>query len=170
MARDTGSVTTSFGDKTTSPTGSDISRVLVQLAGPLRRGVQRVGRAEASPDDGGVVLPEPQVEVLRLLTSGGPWTTGALAARLDVAPSTLSNVLRDLESAGLATRTRVPDDQRLVDVRAQQAGLDALATQERRAAGAVEACVRTLEEADRQALRAALPALARLVDALGAAR
>ncbi|MGN8245581.1 MarR family winged helix-turn-helix transcriptional regulator [Cellulomonas soli] len=141
---------------------------LVQLLGPLRRGIHRVTRADGSGSPADEPLPPPpQVEVLRLLAGGGSWSTGALAERLELAASTLSNLLRDMEGRGLVERARVPDDQRRVVVSLRSSGRAALRHHDAHAARVLGTYLATLSEGDQVALRAALPALARLTDALG---
>lgn len=165
-------VTESSGGKGNARTSIDVGSALVQLVGPLRRGVQRAARtAPVSPDDREAAgATEPQIEVLRLLATGGPWSTSTLAARLDLAPSTLSNLLRELERDGRVVRSRVRDDQRRVDVTVQQPGLEALDRHARRAAQAVQGHVQALPQVDQEALALAMPALARLVDSLSSDR
>ncbi|GAA3821963.1 MarR family winged helix-turn-helix transcriptional regulator [Cellulomonas soli] len=149
---------------------------LSQLIGPLRRGIHRVSRADdvSARVTGSQVaerhVTEPQIEVLRLLASGGAaWSTGTLAVRLDLAPSTLSNLLKAMERGGLITRTRVVDDQRRVDVAVQESGLEALRRHDAHVAHVLDGYLAGLSEHDRDALERALPALARLTDALGGA-
>ncbi|MGW7521149.1 MarR family transcriptional regulator, partial [Streptomyces sp. NPDC054796] len=73
------------------------------LLGPLRRAVLRATRnSEGLPD-----LPEAQIELLRTLsTAPEGLSPGAVAARLRVARSTVSNLVRVMSAAGLVERVR----------------------------------------------------------------
>ncbi|WP_449385217.1 MarR family transcriptional regulator [Cellulomonas soli] len=124
-------------------------------------------RADDAPQLDEPLPPAPQVEVLRLLAGEGSWSTGALAERLELAASTLSNLLRDMEGHGLVERTRVPDDQRRVEVHLRTSGRAALRRHDVHTARVLGTYLARLSDDDQAALRAALPALARLTDALG---
>lgn len=56
----------------------------------------------------------PQYLVLNLLWSEDGQTVGALAAQLDLEPSTLTPLLKRLEASGLVTRARNPANERQV--------------------------------------------------------
>jgi DNA-binding MarR family transcriptional regulator len=59
-----------------------------------------------------------QFRILVVLTGAGPHRLGALAARLDVVPSTFSRTIDRMEAGGWAARTPSPDSRRevIVDV------------------------------------------------------
>ena len=59
----------------------------------------------------------PQYLVLLALWEGDGRTVGAIAARLGLEPSTVTPLMKRLETAELVTRTRNPDDERQVQVR-----------------------------------------------------
>lgn len=87
-------------------TAADLGRLL----GPLRRALLRSTRAtEDLPD-----LPEAQIEVLRVLAAEGPLGTSAVAERLRISPSTVSNLVRSMMAAGLVQRRRSESDLRAV--------------------------------------------------------
>src|SRR5438270_9552622 len=67
-----------------------------------------------------------QLSALSVLM-GGPRTLGELAAAEQVQPPTMSRLVRELEDAGLATRTRDEDDARVVWVESTAAGQELLA-------------------------------------------
>lgn len=143
---------------------------LSQLLGPLRRGIHRVTRTDGGTPRPDEPLPSPpQVEVLRLLATASSWSTGALAERLELAPSTLSNLLREMEGRGLLERARVPHDQRRVEVTIRSSGRAALLSHDTHTARVLDTYLSRLSPQDQEALRDALPALARLTDALGGA-
>lgn len=64
----------------------------------------------------------PQYLVLLVLWETGTATVSALGARLHLDSGTLSPLLRRLESTGLVTRTRVPGDDRSVEIGLTEAG------------------------------------------------
>ncbi|MGW2712248.1 MarR family winged helix-turn-helix transcriptional regulator [Streptomyces sp. NPDC001356] len=135
------------------------------LLGPLRRAVLRATRnAEGLPD-----LPEAQIELLRALSSSPEGLSpGAVAERLRVAPSTVSNLVRTMSGARLVERVRPEHDQRTVILTASQEALNLLERYDRASTAALTQVVEELPDSDRAALDQALPALDRLVTALQA--
>jgi DNA-binding MarR family transcriptional regulator len=61
-------------------------------------------------------LTYPQYLVLVLLWSDGPLTVGTLGDRLELDSGTLSPLLRRMEEAGIVTRTRGVEDERVVTI------------------------------------------------------
>ncbi|HET6971654.1 MAG TPA: MarR family transcriptional regulator [Phenylobacterium sp.] len=59
----------------------------------------------------------PQFLVLSALWEADGRTIGAIAERLDLEPSTITPLVKRLETAGFVTRQRNPDDERQVHVR-----------------------------------------------------
>ncbi|MEV5885810.1 MarR family transcriptional regulator [Streptomyces sp. NPDC052020] len=133
------------------------------LLGPLRRAVLRATRnAEGLPD-----LPEAQIELLRTLsTSPEGLSPGTVAARLRMAPSTVSNLVRTMAADRLVERVRPAHDQRTVVLTASREALELLGRYDRASTAALTRVVDELPAADRRALAQALPALDRLVAAL----
>lgn len=129
---------------------------------PLRRAVVRRTRAAADLPD----LPDAQVEVLRLLADQGPLTSGQIADALCLARSTVSNLLKALEPAGLVRRTRDGDDLRLATVGLLPRATDLLRRYDHAATATVQQGLERLDAADRAALAAAAPALERLAAAI----
>ncbi|MFC7308202.1 MarR family winged helix-turn-helix transcriptional regulator [Streptomyces monticola] len=128
-----------------------------RLLGPLRRAVVRVTRtAENLPD-----LPEAQIELLRVLADG-PLTPRQTADRLRVAPSTVSNLVKTMRTAGLVERTTHPGEGRTALLTATDRAADLLTRYDRASARALAEGIDHLGPDDHAALRAALPALARL--------
>lgn len=136
------------------------------LLGPLRRAVLRSTRnAEGLPD-----LPEAQIELLRALAAAPDGLSpGAAAARLRIAPSTVSNLVRAMSAARLVERLRPEHDQRTVVLTASDRALELLRRYDRASTAALTRVVEELPPADRASLESALPALHRLVEALEAA-
>jgi DNA-binding MarR family transcriptional regulator len=62
-------------------------------------------------------LTYPQYLVLSVLWEGDDQTIGAIAARLDLEPSTITPLVKRLEHAGQVVRKRNPADERQVKVR-----------------------------------------------------
>ncbi|MFD7921210.1 MarR family winged helix-turn-helix transcriptional regulator [Streptomyces sp. NPDC059740] len=143
--------------------GAQVAAGLSGLLGPLRRAVLRATRnAEGLPD-----LPEAQIELLRTLSSSPEGLSpGAAAARLRVAPSTVSNLVRTMSAARLVERVRPEHDQRTVVLTASSEALHLLDRYDRASAAALTRVVEDLPDTDRLALNQALPALERLVAAL----
>ncbi|MDT0610974.1 MarR family winged helix-turn-helix transcriptional regulator [Streptomyces lancefieldiae] len=148
------------------PEPADTARVatgLGGLLGPLRRAVLRATRnADGLPD-----LPEAQIELLRTLsTSPEGLSPGAVAARLRMAPSTVSNLVRSMSAEQLVERVRPAHDQRTVVLTASREALELLERYDRASTAALTRVVDELPAADRLALARALPALDRLVTTL----
>ncbi|WP_181793554.1 MarR family winged helix-turn-helix transcriptional regulator [Streptomyces sp. WELS2] len=153
------------GDRDTpgAPEATRVAAGLGGLLGPLRRAVLRATRnAEGLPD-----LPEAQIELLRALSSSPEGLSpGAAAARVRVAPSTVSNLVRAMSTARLVERVRPEHDQRTVLLTASEEALHLLERYDRASTAALTRVVAELSDADRTALHQALPALDRLVTAL----
>ncbi|GAA2614839.1 MarR family winged helix-turn-helix transcriptional regulator [Streptomyces axinellae] len=139
------------------PAALEFSRLL----GPLRRAVLRASRSAADLPD----LPEAQIELLRVLADG-PLAPREAAARLRVAASTVSNLVKAMRAAGLVERTADPHDARTVLLTATRAAHDLLGRYDRASARVLARTLDGLPPADREAFHAALPALARLTDRL----
>ncbi|MCC9311004.1 MarR family transcriptional regulator [Kitasatospora sp. RB6PN24] len=141
--------------------GSD-TRLLTEAITGLRRAL----RASIRSDYPWETLPMAQVEVLQSLGEAQPARAGELAERLRLAPNTVSGLISRLLEAGLVDRGTDATDRRRAAVRLTTAGVEALAAwqhaHERRIGTALDA----LAPEQRAALRAALPAMAALVEEL----
>ncbi|EQD84429.1 DNA-binding MarR family transcriptional regulator [Saccharopolyspora erythraea NRRL 2338] len=139
-------------------TAADLGRLL----GPLRRALLRSTRAtEDLPD-----LPEAQIEVLRVLAAEGPLGTSAVAERLRISPSTVSNLVRSMMAAGLVQRRRSESDLRAVGLSATAEALDLLERYDRASREILRTAMDRLSAADRARLADAVPALENLVSNL----
>lgn len=139
---------------------------LAAVISPLRRTLLAAARgAEHLPE-----IPDAQIEIIRALPRGTATTPGELAQRLDLSRSTVSNLLRAMDAAGLVVRSPRADDRRRVQVRVSAKALDLFERFDRASATLVADAAATLPAADRRALAAALPALERLRDAIAAGR
>ncbi|GAB3460187.1 MarR family transcriptional regulator [Kineococcus endophyticus] len=143
------------------PSAAGTARRLGPLLGPLRRTVLRRSRDLAALPD----LPEAQVELLRVLAGQGAQSPSGLADRLRLARPTVSNLLRTLSSTGLVDRS--PGAGRAVEVSATDHARDLLRRYDAASARTLELALERLDTADRTTLAAALPALERLLAALG---
>jgi DNA-binding MarR family transcriptional regulator len=111
-------------------------------------------------------LPMAQVELLLALRERQPARIGELATRLKLAPNTVSGLVQQLVEAGLVGRGPAPADRRVAAVTLTPAGLAKLDEWELAHHRRLSAALADLGTADQAAVRAALPALARLVERL----
>jgi DNA-binding MarR family transcriptional regulator len=128
---------------------------LSSLLGPLRRAVLRRTRAaEGLPD-----LPEAQIELLRLLVARGGLPPSRAAAELNVAQSTISNLLRAMTAEKLVDRLPTPGDGRGAMLVASARARVLLDRYDRASAAMLREALAGLPSADRRAVEYAVPAL-----------
>ncbi|MGW2860174.1 MarR family winged helix-turn-helix transcriptional regulator [Streptomyces sp. NPDC001205] len=146
-------------DSSSADTGH-VALELGRLLGPLRRAVLRATRnAEGLPD-----LPEAQIELLRTLSAAPDGLAPReAAARLRVAPSTVSNLVRTMTAAGLVERVSHPHDLRTVTLTASDMARELLARYDSASTAALAEASAELPAEDRATLAAAMPALDRLL-------
>jgi DNA-binding MarR family transcriptional regulator len=106
-----------------------------------------------------------QLSALSVLM-GGPRTLGELASLEQVQPPTMSRLVRELEEAGLVTRTRDADDARVVWVEWTAAGREVLSQGRALRVMTLERQIRALPTEERAALGRALGIVERLLDGL----
>jgi DNA-binding MarR family transcriptional regulator len=109
-----------------------------------------------------------QVEILQRLHDEPGLRINDLASRHRLATNTVSTLVQQLVVAGLVTRTPDDRDRRAVRLNLTQTGLTMLRDWQRAHESRITAALGSLEQADQDAVLAALPALARLVDELEA--
>lgn len=126
-----------------------------QLLGPLRRAVVRKARAAGNLPD----LPEAQIEMLRVLIDAGPIASGDVAARLRVAPSTVSNLARQMTAAGLLERLPSATDLRTVHLAASDAARALFEQYNATSTDALQQAMDGLGKAQQLHIARALPAL-----------
>lgn len=144
---------------TTAPLAAD--RLLLAVH-RIRRLVRQRIRAEwGSPP-----LPESQLEVVRLVRARPGLRVQEAADALGIAPNTVSTLLRQLDAAGLVERRGDPGDGRAIRLHLTPAARARIARWRDRREAIVAAALGELSPADRSAIEAALPALARLVQLL----
>lgn len=154
-----------------SPAGPDLGRSVPdpELAGPLADGLRAAWRAVVAATraaEGLPALPDSQVAVVRRLVDDGPTTPAALADALQLARSTVSNLVRELVAGGLVERHPSASDGRSVQLVPTARARHVVQAFGR---GRVDAVARALEELDpagRKHLADALPALKQLTDRL----
>ncbi|TYB57166.1 MarR family transcriptional regulator [Nonomuraea sp. PA05] len=140
----------------------DLSDAFAGVIAGLNRLIRRrVRRQMAMPPLRGA-----QAELLRLVEANPGISVSAAAKELYLAGNSVSTLVNQLTSAGLLHRETRSDDRRAARLLpTPQAEARLRAWQERRAA-IVREHVELLDEDDRAALAAALPALRRLADSL----
>ncbi|MGY4709756.1 MarR family winged helix-turn-helix transcriptional regulator [Mycolicibacterium sp. CBM1] len=143
---------------------ADVVRLL-RLLGPLRRAQLHATRAAGDLPD----IPEAHVEVLRLLAAEGPLTSGALALRLYMARSTISNLVKTMVAQGLLETTPVPDDLRSVSIGVSAFALQQLQRYDETGVDVLAAVLRQLDPDERAALTAATPVLEKVTALLASA-
>jgi DNA-binding MarR family transcriptional regulator len=127
----------------------------------LRLVVLRLSRRIRNSYDGGVT--PSQLTVLSTLDRNGPLTVGQIAELEHVRPPSASKIVAALESAQLVARTTDPDDRRCQPIALTPAGTAYV--EQSRAAGRtfIASRIATADPSDADAIRAALPALERLL-------
>jgi DNA-binding MarR family transcriptional regulator len=146
-----------------SPDDAELARALPVLGAVgrvLRRAVRR--RFPLRP------LSDPQVAVLRTVESSPGIAPGAVAERLQLAPSTVSTLVRELVDAGLVLREADERDRRASRLRLTASAADGLRLWGSVREQVLADALARLPPEDRAALTAALPAVRRLVEALDA--
>jgi DNA-binding MarR family transcriptional regulator len=141
--------------------GFDAAR-LAAVISPLRRALLAATRAEAGLPE----LSEAQIDVLRTLPRGTARGPADIAARLRLSRPTVSNLLGSMESDGLIERGPDPSDGRRVVVRASERAVELFERFDAVNSALVARVSRVLDDGDRAALAAAVPALERLCTAL----
>ncbi len=106
-------------------------------------------------------LPDAQVDVLRLVERRPGVAVAEAADELQLAPNTVSTLVRDLEAAALLDRRQRRRDRRVAELHLTPAAHERLAAWAEHRQGVLEELLSRLAEDDRRALAAAVPALHR---------
>jgi len=141
----------------TDPTlelAAGVRNVVVRLAYSLRSVAARDG-----------VTPT-RLTALGILERYGPLRPSDVAARLNITAASMSRLADALEQGRWVERDPDPDDRRACLLSLSAHGKSALETLRRENAEELAARIRDMSEADREAIRAALPVLARLAEQL----
>jgi DNA-binding MarR family transcriptional regulator len=136
--------------------------IATHLADDLLMAVTRLARRLRRVAAGGIS--PTQRSILNTLERRGPLTHGELAMSERVRPPTITAAVDRLEQDGLVVRERDPVDRRVARVAITDAGLELLRTARRERTAYLEQRLRALSAADRAAIAAAVPALARLLE------
>lgn len=141
-----------------APPREDVAALLVGLV-RVRRWLTRLdaGAGEVAP------IGPSGVSALAEIVREGPLRLSDVAARERLAVPTLSRVVAGLVEQGLVVRAPDPDDARAAQLLATDAGRDLIAGLRSTRVAELAARLDDLGPADRAALLAAGPALARLV-------
>jgi DNA-binding MarR family transcriptional regulator len=108
-------------------------------------------------------FPVAQASVLSRLDREGATTASALATAERVRPQSMAQTLAELETAGLITRRRDPEDRRRIQIELTEEGRErVLEGRGRREDWLAAAIVAELSPEERQTLLAAIPLLHRL--------
>ena len=114
--------------------------------------------------DGESGLSAAQASVISVLVYGGPSNISRLAAAEQVRTPTMSRLVKDLETAGLVTRTADPADARASLIEAAPRAHALLDTARSLRLGRLERAIATCSPADRALLSRAAPVLLRLAE------
>jgi DNA-binding MarR family transcriptional regulator len=133
-----------------------VAQLLVSLS-RVRRWLARLGLGSSAP------IGASGISALAEVVREGPLRLGDLAARERIAPATLSRVVAGLVDHGYVVRAADPDDARAGLLTATDAGRELVGTLRSHRAEQFAVRLHRLSTADREALLAAGPALARLV-------
>lgn len=138
---------------------------LAAVISPLRRALLAATRTEARLPE----LSDAQIDVIRALPRGTSRGPAEIATRLRLSRSTVSNLLTAMEGEGLVERTPAPSDGRRIVVRSSARALDLFDRFDSANSALVAQATARLDDDEKAALAAAVPALERLCDVLGGA-
>lgn len=130
--------------------------------GPLRRSLLRATREAAHLPD----IPDSHIEVMRALADTPSMSPGALAAHLNLARSTVSNLIRAMVEAELVERTISSNDLRGAALKASPKALRLLSDYDVASSQVLSDAFDELTADSRRALDAALPAVVALAEIL----
>jgi DNA-binding MarR family transcriptional regulator len=141
------------------------ARALTEVVTQLRRAL----RTSIPTDYPSEFLPMAQVELLLAVLDHQPVRIGQLADLLRLAPNTVSGLVQALVESGLVERSPDPSDRRVAVVTLTPAGRAKLAGWEQAHQRRIGDALDQLSIDDQVAVRAAIPALAHLVEHLATA-
>jgi DNA-binding MarR family transcriptional regulator len=137
-------------------------RVDPETVARLRLAVMRLARRLRQQAEPGVSAS--QLAALSTLDVRGPMTLGELAARERVQPPSMTPVVARLEGLGLVDKKIDADDRRIVWVSLSRAGKKLVARNRTRRNAYLVKRLGSLEDAELEAVRNALPVLERLLE------
>ncbi|MBY4126832.1 MarR family transcriptional regulator [Rhodococcus fascians] len=130
--------------------------------GPLRRALLRATREAAQLPD----IPDSHIEVMRALVGEPSMSPGSLAAHLNLARSTVSNLIKAMVDAELVERSVSPDDMRAATLTASPRAIRLLAEYDAISSQVLSDALDELTPDSLRALSAASPILAELTSIL----
>ena len=133
---------------------------LLAAMGAIRRVTRRAVRNAAHTEP----LPPARSEVLRLAARRPGLSVAEAAHELRLAPNSVSTMVSQLAADGLLSRGRAAGDARTVRLTVTEKGATRVAQWRDVRVEMTGRALETLAEADRQSIRLALPALARLAE------
>lgn len=139
-------------------TATELGRQL----GPLRRSLLRATRDVAQLPD----IADSHIEVMRALAAEPSMSPGRLATRLNLARSTVSNLIRAMVDAGLVERSITTGDLRGATLTASPKAVKLLAEYDAASSRVLADALDELSQHNREAIAAALPALAEITSIL----
>jgi DNA-binding MarR family transcriptional regulator len=139
-------------------TATELGRQL----GPLRRSLLRATRDVAQLPD----IADSHIEVMRALAAEPSMSPGRLATRLNLARSTVSNLIRAMVDAGLVERSITAGDLRGATLTASPKAVKLLAEYDAASSQVLADALDELSRHNREAIAAALPALAEITSIL----
>ncbi|GGU17781.1 MarR family winged helix-turn-helix transcriptional regulator [Streptomyces violascens] len=139
------------------------ARQLTEAVTRLRRALRTSIRTDYPWEQ----LPMAKVELLQVIAEHSPARISDLAARQRLAQSTVSGLIGQMIKSGLVVRAVDEDDRRASAVTLTDAGRAQLTAWTQAHEQRLDAALNALNNADRTAVRAALPALFQLVEHLG---
>jgi DNA-binding MarR family transcriptional regulator len=143
-----------------TPSPGDLTAAdVADLLGPLQRALRRRVREDWPLEP----LPAAQVDLLRAVRMRPGATVGEIATELRVAPNTASTLVQRLVAAGLVEREADASDRRAMRLRLTPAAHARIDAWRARRQEVLDRALAGLRDADRDGLRAALPALRALL-------
>jgi DNA-binding MarR family transcriptional regulator len=139
-------------------TATELGRQL----GPLRRSLLRATRDVAPLHD----IADSHIEVMRALAAEPSMSPGRLATRLNLARSTVSNLIRAMVDAGLVERSITAGDLRGATLTASPKAVKLLAEYDAASSRVLADALDELSRHNREAIAAALPGLAEITSIL----
>jgi len=124
----------------------------------------RILRGLSHPVRHAEITPE-QYWLLRLLSRAGPLNIGEVASQLGIAMSSATSACKRLEKAGLLTRARQAEDERVVQVALTEQGRARIETWKQRKREALTQLLSVLDQHEQEELQRMLE---RVLEAAGA--
>jgi DNA-binding MarR family transcriptional regulator len=151
-----------------SPLPGDLARAeageLLSAVGAVRRVARRAVRNSLTA----LPLPPARSELLRLAARRPGISVAEAAHEMRLAPNSVSTMVSQLAADGLLRRGRASSDGRTVRLTPTSAGTERIAQWQDIRSDLAGRALGRLGEADRQAIRAAIPALTRLAEQMEA--